>query len=134
MIRRVALIALILPAMVVCDATPPVGRATRIMAVAPAEEFRQEGLRFGAHNIHENQPVPTSWRSDRYVVGTYFNGGVRIHDITDPFRPEEVASYIPAVPPGAPGVQTNDVYVDENEVIYAVDRIGGGLYILALEL
>ena len=104
------------------------------LPLPPAEEFRQEGLRFGAHNIHENQPVPTSWRSDRYVVGTYFNGGVRVHDISDPFRPEEVASYIPAVPDGAAGVQTNDVYVDENEVIYAVDRIGGGLYILALEL
>jgi hypothetical protein len=26
----------------------------------------------------------------------------------------------------------NDVYVDENRVIYAIDRISGGLYILEL--
>jgi hypothetical protein len=26
----------------------------------------------------------------------------------------------------------NDVYVDENRLIYAIDRISGGLYILEL--
>ena len=33
--------------------------------------------RFGAHNIHENVPLPTCWQSDQVVVGTFFNGGLR---------------------------------------------------------
>ncbi len=53
----------------------------------PKEEFIHKGGRFGAHNIHENQPVPTSWSSDNLVVGAYFSAGVRVHDISDPFRP-----------------------------------------------
>jgi len=32
---------------------------------------------------------------------------------------------------GAPN-SVNDVYVDENRIVYAVDRLKGGLYILEL--
>ena len=53
---------------------------------------------------------------------------------SDPFRPEEVAYYIPPVPAGTDGVNINDVYVDENGLIYAIDRKKGGLYILEMEL
>ncbi|MEE8443419.1 MAG: hypothetical protein V3S37_06675 [Dehalococcoidia bacterium] len=104
------------------------------LPLPPKEEFCARPGRFGAHNVHENQPVPTSWVSETIVVGSYFNAGVRVHDITDPFRPEEVAYYIPPVPEGAAGVNINDVYVDENAIIYAVDRTKGGLYILEMEL
>ena len=98
----------------------------------PKDEFCARGGRFGSHNIHENQPVPTSWVSDRFIVGAYFNSGVRVYDVSDPFRPEEVAYYIPAVPDGAAGVNMNDVYVDENGLIYAIERVKGGLYILEM--
>ena len=47
-----------------------------------------------------------------------------------PFRPEEIAYFVPQVPEGASANGVNDVYVDENRLIYAVDRIAGGLYIL----
>ena len=56
-----------------------------------------------------------------------------VHDVSDPFRPEEVAYYIPPVAEGAGGVHMNDVYVDENGLIYAVDRVKGGLYILEMD-
>ena len=49
-------------------------------------------------------------------------------------RPEEVAYYVPPVPEGANGVNMNDVYVDENGLIYAIDRVKGGLYILEMNL
>ncbi len=98
----------------------------------PVEEFKRRDGRFGAHNLHENKPGPTSWRSDTLIVGAYFNGGVRVHDITDPFRPEEVAYYVPAFPEGMAGININDVYVDENGLIYAIDRFKGGLYVLEL--
>ncbi len=86
--------------------------------------------RYGAHNIHENQPIPTSHISENLVYGTYFNGGVRVHDISDPFEPEEIAYYVPPIPEGANANGVNDVYVDENRIMYVVDRLAGGLYIL----
>ena len=62
------------------------------------------------------------------------NGEVRVHDISNPFHPEEVGSYVPSAPPGsaAGAIQINDIYVDENRLIDAIDRIAGGLYILEL--
>ena len=94
------------------------------------EKFCDRPGRYGAHNIHENLPVPTSHVSNDLVYGTYFNAGLRVHDISNPFRPEEVAYFVPPVPQGAPFNSINDVYVDENQLIYAVDRVMGGLYIL----
>jgi len=101
----------------------------------PVEEFRATGGRFGAHNLHENRPGP-SFRSSNLIFGTYFNGGLRVHDISDPLQPKEVAYFVPDPPKGTPtgAVQINDCYVDENELVYAVDRFTGGLYILELTL
>jgi hypothetical protein len=103
------------------------------LPLPPVEEFGYRGGRYGAHNLHENRPGP-SFRSDRLVFGSYFNAGVRVHDVSDPFRPEEVAFFVPEPPSGSryPSVQINDVYVDENRVVYAVDRFSGGLYVLEL--
>jgi hypothetical protein len=49
-------------------------------------------------------------------------------DIRDPFRPQEVAWYVPAVATGRP--QSNDVYVDADRLIYLVDRLDGTLDVL----
>ena len=97
------------------------------------EEFCSIPGRYGAHNIHENLPVPTSFVSSNLVYCAFFNAGLRVHDITNPFRPEEVAYFVPPVPAGAPANSVNDVYVDENQLIYTVDRLKGGLYILEPE-
>ena len=51
-------------------------------------------------------------------------------DATNPFQPQEVADYIPQIPNDADGI--NNVAVDENGVLYVVDRLQGGLYILEL--
>jgi hypothetical protein len=91
--------------------------------------------RFGAHNIHENVPLPTSWHSDQIVLGTFFNGGLRAYDISNPYQPKEVGVFMPPAPPGAPTgtIQMNDVFVDERGIVYAVDRHIGGLYILEMD-
>lgn len=98
------------------------------------EEFCGRPGRYGAHNIHENMPEATSFVSSDLIFCAFFNAGLRVHDISDPYRPEEVAYFVPPVPEGAPSNSINDVFVDENRIIYAVDRLKGGLYILELEL
>ena len=92
----------------------------------------KRGGRFGAHNIHVNRPTPYSRTLTQTVVGTFFNGGVRIYSIADPARPEEIGFLIPAAPPGNPmkTIQLNDVYVDEKGLIYTNDRVTGGLYVM----
>ncbi len=103
------------------------------LPLPPVEEHMYRGGRYGAHNLHENRPGP-SFRSETILFGTYFNGGVRVHDIGDAFQPKEIAFYVPEKPETstAPSSQINDVYVDENRVIYIADRFGGGLYTLEM--
>lgn len=97
----------------------------------PVEEYGQKGGRFGSHNIHENRPGP-SLRSEDIIFGCFFNAGVRIYDISDPYRPETLAYFVPSAPEGSrvATAQMNDIYVDENALVYSVDRWSGGLYIL----
>jgi hypothetical protein len=94
--------------------------------------FTGRGGRFGAHNLHENVPLPTSWQSEQIIFGTFFSGGVRAYDLSDPYRPIEVAAFVPPAPDGSPSgtIQLNDVFVDERSIVYTVDRHVGGLYIL----
>ena len=102
----------------------------------PVDVFSKRGGRYGAHNLHENLPVPGSFYSDTIIIGTFFNGGIRVFDTTDPYRVEEIAYYVPGAPKLSPAgaIQINDVYVDENAVVYGVDRFGGGLYILEMNI
>jgi len=106
------------------------------LPAAPHDAFAHRGGRFGAHNLHENLPVPTSWRSDQIVIGSFFNAGVRAYDISNPYQPQEVAYFVPSAPPlsQAGAIQLNDVYVDERRIVYSVDRFAGGLYVLEMTL
>ena len=102
----------------------------------PVGTFSKRGGRFGAHNMHENLPLPHSFQSDTIVACTYFNGGVRIYDTTNPYQVEEIAYYVPAAPKlnAAGAVQLNDLYIDERQIVYAVDRFSGGLYTLEMNI
>ena len=86
--------------------------------------------RFGAHNIYDNPPVPGSWISEDIIVGCFFSAGVRAFDIRNPMRPEEIAYLIPDAPEGLPAIQMNDLHIDENGTIFAIDRVKGGLYVM----
>ncbi len=57
------------------------------------EELKRTGRRMGAHNIHENEPQPCSAKLQNTVVATWFNARLRVYDIRDPFRPEEIAAF-----------------------------------------
>ena len=83
-------------------------------------------------NLHENVPVPTAFRSDLIVFGTYFAGGHRAYDLNNPYQPIEIGAFVTPAPHGPPtgAHQLNDVFVDERGIVYTVDRHIGGLYIL----
>jgi hypothetical protein len=55
---------------------------------------------------------------------------VRVYDLDDPAHPLEVAHWVPEAPPGQAAPQLNDLYVEESGLVWATDRIGGGLYAL----
>jgi hypothetical protein len=93
--------------------------------------YEEVPLRFGAHNLHENQPG--SYRSERLVFATYFAAGIRVYDLADPGHPAEVAAWVPEPPPGQAAAAINDLYVDDGGLIWVTDRIGGGLYVLEPE-
>jgi len=101
----------------------------------PTERFATRGGRFGAHNLHENEPFGWSWRSEDIVFGSFFNAGVRAFDVRNPFQPAQAGAFVPEAPPCSPAgaIQINDVYVDSEGIVYAVDRCGGGLYVLRFD-
>jgi len=84
---------------------------------------------------HENRPG--SLQTSRLIFVTYYNAGVRVFDIENPFQPREVGFYVPASPermvdprPNRPQViQCADCYVDPNGLMYVTDT-NAGLHIL----
>src|SRR5918993_2518366 len=105
--------------------------------------FCERGGRFGAHASQENN---TPIYYGRVLFVSFFNAGVRVLDIRDPYNLKEIGYYIPAttantdkrcVGEGAAerckiAIQTNNVEVDDRGYIYAVDRANTGLHILEL--
>jgi hypothetical protein len=105
----------------------------RVVSVLPSPQggYEQLPLRFGAHNLHENQQG--SYRSERLVFATYFSAGVRVYDLADPVAPVEVAHWVPAAPAGQPVPQSNDLFVEGEGQVWVTDRVGGGLAVLEPE-
>jgi len=77
------------------------------------------GGRFGAHQPHEGVGP------DSLVYIAWFSGGLRIVDISDPWRPKEAGHYIPRPAAGQAFTQSNDVFVAADGLIYLIDRISG---------
>lgn len=71
--------------------------------------------RFGAHQFLERM-------RDNLVYCTWFAGGLRIVDVSDPTAPDEVGFFVPEPARGMAGPQTNDVDLDHRGLIYVVDR------------
>jgi hypothetical protein len=102
------------------------------------EDFCAKGGKFGPHNLHENRPGSLQ-RSD-LIFATYHNAGLRVFDIGNAFEPREVAYYVPPPPERlvdfrpntAKVIQSCDVFVDTNGIMYLTDT-NAGLYILQYE-
>ncbi|HUQ52176.1 MAG TPA: hypothetical protein VM692_08130 [Gammaproteobacteria bacterium] len=106
-------------------------------------DFCHRGGRFGPHSFAD------AYHPDfdkKLVVLAYFNAGVRVVDIRNPFEPKEVARFIPEVTANTTescieiggtrqcdrAIQTNNVNIDDRGYIYAVDRASTGLHVLEL--
>ncbi len=76
---------------------------------------RTPGARFGAHQF-------TDHLENSIVCCTWFAGGLRIIDVANPARPEEIGYFIPEPRSGYSAPQSNDVEVDERGLIYLFDR------------
>jgi hypothetical protein len=102
------------------------------------EDFCAKGGKFGPHNIHENRPG--SFQSSEIIFVTYHNAGLRVYDIRNQFEPKEVAYFVPPPPEKIVDqrpnpvkvIQSCDIYVDPNGVMYLTDT-NAGLYILQYE-
>ncbi len=106
-------------------------------------DFCKRGGRFGAHASHENMG-PIYYKKLMFL--SWFNAGLRVVDIRNPFTPKEVAYYIPAINKNTSkrcikvdgvnnckiAIQTNNVEVDDRGYIYMVDRANTGMHILEL--
>ena len=54
-----------------------------------------------------------------------FAGGLRMIDISNPYRPEELGYYIPEPGDGKAVPQSNDVFCIDDHIYLIVDRLGG---------
>jgi len=98
-------------------------------------DYPHKGAHFGPHNIHENRP--DGLVSSDIIFATYQNAGIRVFDIGNAHRPEEIAAFVPPVPnrlvdhrPNRRNViQSCDVWVSAEGLVYSTD-FNGGLYIL----
>jgi hypothetical protein len=106
-------------------------------------DFCHRGGRFGPHSFADAYHP----KFDKtLVVLAYFNGGVRVVDIRNPFVPVEAARFIPEITANTTescieidvarvcdrAIQTNNVNLDDRGLVYALDRASTGLHILEL--
>jgi hypothetical protein len=106
-------------------------------------DFCHRGGRFGPHSFADAYNPAFD---KKLVVLAYFNAGVRVVDIRNPFVPVEVARYVPEITANTTescidiagarqckrAIQTNNVNLDDRGFIYALDRASTGLHILEL--
>jgi hypothetical protein len=106
-------------------------------------DFCHRGGRFGPHSFADAYHPAFD---KTLVVLAYFNAGVRVVDIRNPFEPKEVARFIPEVTSNTTescieidgarqcdrAIQTNNVNIDDRGYIYALDRASTGLHVLEL--
>jgi hypothetical protein len=104
----------------------------------PVGDYCSKGGRFGPHQSADTVNGKINRFEDKLAWLAYFNAGVRVVDLTNPYRLQEVGYYVPkttdlshAMAENQPVViQMNDVDIDHRGLAYASDRAGAGLFIL----
>jgi hypothetical protein len=104
----------------------------------PVGNFCAKGGRFGPHQHAETVNGRIHRFPDKLAWIAYFNAGVRVVDLSNPYELREVGYYVPKInklshpiEKGQPTViQMNDVDIDHRGLAYASDRVGTGLFVL----
>lgn len=104
----------------------------------PVGNFCEKGGRFGPHQSADTVNGKINRFTDKIAWIAYFNAGVRVVDLSDPYHLKELGHYLPKtnknsypIAKGQPvAIQMNDVDIDHRGLAYAVDRVGTGLFIL----
>ena len=98
----------------------------------------------GQHNMFEYVGGPDAWTNEDIIFMTAGAGGMRVYDVSDPYRIEEIAYYVPGTPEvyydprgvehasNGAGVDVADVWVDPNGLCY-LSSYNGGLEIVEFE-
>lgn len=132
------------------EAHPMVMSTMQVFEDSAKPDFCTRGTRFGTHSCNESfASVPSTFFAPdqgKLTYIAYFDGGVRVFDIRDPYHPKDVAHYIAPLHPLPFGEQPpnvingvtvhdvshNNAEEDSNGLIYSVDRVGYGMDILQL--
>jgi hypothetical protein len=104
----------------------------------PVGNFCSKGGRFGPHQSAETVNGTINRFEDKIAWLAYFNAGIRVVDLSNPYALKELGYYIPKtnrnshpIVKGQPTViQINDVDIDHRGLVYASDRVGTGLFVL----
>ncbi len=105
--------------------------------------FCDRGGRFGAHSSQESM-APVFYK--KLAMIAFFNAGLRVLDVRDPYEPKEIAHFIPSITEATDkrcirvgdeqkckvAIQTNNVETDDRGYIYIVDRANTGMHVLEL--
>jgi len=92
----------------------------------PISSFQVEGIDDGSPRPSMTGCHQPSERFAGHVIPfAWFAHGLRLIDISNPFRMKEVGYYVPDPPAACERVSSNDVTIDSRGLIYLVDRQRG---------
>ncbi|MBI2367437.1 MAG: RNA polymerase subunit sigma-70, partial [Deltaproteobacteria bacterium] len=84
-----------------------------------ATPYPADKVRFGTHQLREKVD------KDNLLYVTWFAGGLRIIDISDPANPKEQGYFIPKPGDGVAAPLTNDVFKDDRGLLWVTDKERG---------
>jgi hypothetical protein len=111
-------------------------RSPKLISVLPAPQppsdadfksFCDRGGRFGPHNTNQETHADDVEEVGDIVYMTWFNAGLRVFDVSDPYVPKETGWFLPAQPTKRVGPQPTDKLVSQTEDVLVDTR--GNIYI-----